>query len=166
MPGLHKIGLGGGCHWCTEGVFVSLRGVEQVAQGWIASVPPHDAPSEAVIVHYDPQLITDTDLLAVHLQSHAATVAHALRGKYRSAVYAFSDEEAVRYRSLLRRLGRNYDRPLLTKVLPFAGFSASLPEHQDYYRSDPERPFCRRYIAPKLKRLRRDRPELFFLNKQ
>ena len=117
-------------------------------------------------MHYDPAHITVMDLLAVHLQSHAATAAHALRGKYRSAVYAFSDEEAVRYRMMLHELGKKYEQPLLTKVLPFARFSASLPEHQDYYRSDPERPFCRRYIAPKLERLQRDRPELFFLNKQ
>tara|TARA_B100000795_G_scaffold173674_1_gene130984 strand:- start:4871 stop:5212 length:342 start_codon:yes stop_codon:yes gene_type:complete len=32
-----KIGLGGGCHWCTEAVFMSLKGVRSVRQGWIAS---------------------------------------------------------------------------------------------------------------------------------
>jgi peptide-methionine (S)-S-oxide reductase len=32
-----KIGLGGGCHWCTEGVFASLIGITKVNQGWIAS---------------------------------------------------------------------------------------------------------------------------------
>ena len=37
-----QIGLGGGCHWCTEGVFQALRGVTQVDQGFIQSEPPAD----------------------------------------------------------------------------------------------------------------------------
>ncbi len=148
--------------WCTEGVFVSLAGVVRVEQGWIASAPPHAAPSEAVIIHFDAEVISEAELIAVHLETHAATSVHALRGKYRSAVYTFADQDADRYRSILRELARDYSEPLQTLVLPFRKFSASLPEHQDYYRSDPGRPFCRRYITPKLNRLRHDRPELFF----
>jgi peptide-methionine (S)-S-oxide reductase len=32
-----KIALGGGCHWCTEAVFQSLKGVQKVEQGYVAS---------------------------------------------------------------------------------------------------------------------------------
>jgi hypothetical protein len=49
-----KIGLGGGCHWCTEGIFQSLIGVAQVDQGWITSNGDNATPSEAVIVHFNP----------------------------------------------------------------------------------------------------------------
>jgi peptide-methionine (S)-S-oxide reductase len=157
---LKLIGLGGGCHWCTEGIFVSLAGVERVEQGWIASLAPHDQPSEAVIVHYDPTVITAEELLAVHLQTHSATSRHALRAKYRSAVYTFGESAAVYYR-LLDAWQEGYTEPLQTQVLPFISFTASLPEHQDYYRTDPDRPFCRRYIEPKLTALRERRPELF-----
>ena len=37
MRSLRKLGLGGGCHWCTEAVFQSLVGVERVRQGFITS---------------------------------------------------------------------------------------------------------------------------------
>ena len=40
---LENAGFGGGCHWCTEAVFQSLRGVTEVAQGFIAADPPHQA---------------------------------------------------------------------------------------------------------------------------
>lgn len=166
MPKLKRIGLGGGCHWCTEGVFVSLAGVGRVAQGWISSTAPWQQPSEAVIVHYDTEQISLRTLIEVHLQTHAATVAHPLRHKYRSAVYVFAEDALDRVGGLLDEVAVNYPEPLQTQVLPFVSFSPSLPEHRDYYRSDPERPFCRRYITPKLNRLRRDQPELFFSNEQ
>lgn len=160
MSVLNKIALGGGCHWCTEGVFVSLRGVAKVEQGWVASVLPQDAFSEAVIVHYDAEVISAEDLIGVHLETHSATKDHGLRHRYRSAVYAFAEADEVRFKTILDELAAGFDEPLVTRVYPFADFKPSLPEHQDYYRTDPERPFCIRFIAPKLAALRQTRPGL------
>jgi peptide-methionine (S)-S-oxide reductase len=39
-------------------------------------------------------------------------------------------------------------------VLSFAGFKASDARYQNYYRTDPSRPFCQRYIDPKLAYIR------------
>ena len=151
MDTLSKIGLGGGCHWCTEGVFVHLRGVERVEQGWISSTDPVAGDfSEAVIVHYDSAEISLQQLIEVHLQTHAATVKHGLRHRYRSAVYYFKEEELKGVVEALRLAAVGYVEPVITQILPYGAFRPSLPEHQDYYRSDPERPFCVRYIQPKL----------------
>ena len=86
---IRKIGFGGGCHWCTEAVFQSLKGIETVEQGFIRSDAPADTWSEAVIVHYDPAEIDLAVLMEVHLRTHAATKDHSMRSKYRSAVYTF-----------------------------------------------------------------------------
>tara|TARA_R110002124_G_scaffold5301_2_gene33250 strand:+ start:1258 stop:1443 length:186 start_codon:yes stop_codon:yes gene_type:complete len=50
MEGISKIALGGGCHWCTEAVFQSLKGVQHVAQGYVASTVDNTCFSEAVII--------------------------------------------------------------------------------------------------------------------
>jgi peptide-methionine (S)-S-oxide reductase len=47
-----------------------------------------------------------------------------------------------------------------TLVLPFKSFRASDERYQNYYRTDPSRPFCRRYIDPKLDHIRRHFSEL------
>jgi len=151
-----RIGFGGGCHWCTEAVFQSLRGVDRVEQGFICSAPPHDAWSEAVIVHFEPARISLATLIEVHLRTHAATRRHSLRGKYRSAVYAFDDDQAEAARRVLDDLQAGFDQPLVTRVLPFRGFRPSEARFRDYYRSDPQRPFCQRFIDPKLALLRRE----------
>lgn len=96
-----RIAFGGGCHWCTEAVFQSLRGVEKVDQGCVASSVPNEALSEAVIVHFTPNLISLSNLIEVHLHTHQCTTSHALRHKYRSAVYAFDEEQAREAERLL-----------------------------------------------------------------
>ncbi len=150
-----KIGLGGGCHWCTEAVFASLKGVQNAEQGWIASKPPQDWFSEAVMVHYDPAVITLKELIEIHLHTHASTANHPMRNKYRSAVYVFDEDDMGKAHQAIRELQPGFEKPVITQVLPFADFKASLPEHVNYYYSNPAKPFCTLYINPKLQMMRR-----------
>ncbi len=147
---IHQLGLGGGCHWCTEAIFLSLKGVKEVQQGWIASEAPHARFSEAVIVHFDPTVIPVGILVAIHLFTHSATSDHTMRQKYRSALYYFSPAE----KPLLEQAMEAFtDLPLVTSILPFKAFKSSLPAHQNYYFNGPDKPFCQRYIHPKLELL-------------
>lgn len=153
--GYKKIGLGGGCHWCTEAVFASLIGVHQVEQGWIAAHPPNDAFSEAVIVTYNPEMITLKDLLHIHLLTHSSTANHAMRHKYRSAIYWFNQNDEKAAAQIINELQVEFEEPLVTTILPFAAFKLSEPVHLNYYYADPEKPFCQLYIHPKLEILRK-----------
>ncbi|OAB75815.1 peptide-methionine (S)-S-oxide reductase [Cochleicola gelatinilyticus] len=157
MNTLQKIGLGGGCHWCTEAVFQLLKGVTAVAQGYIASDGENTSFSEAVIVTFNTEVISLHTLLSVHLQSHKSRSNHSFREKYRSAVYYFSEEQkqlSIEYlREAQEKLqlenGQNKNA-YITKVLPYKGFRESRESLQNYFRKNPEAPFCQRYIVPKL----------------
>jgi len=154
--GEERAGFGGGCHWCTEAVFQSLRGVSKVEQGSIRSDPPNETWSEAVIAYFDPAEISLDILISVHVRTHAATSNHTMRGKYRSAVYVFTEAQARRARAALNLEADDFDRPLITQVLPSRDFKASDPQVQNYYATQPDRPFCTTYIDPKLAKIRRD----------
>lgn len=149
-----RIGFGGGCHWCTEAVFQSLRGVNNVQQGFIKSLDPHDTFSEAVIVAFDPQTIPLDVLVDVHLRTHASTSQHKMRGKYRSAVYVFSDAQADSVRRQIKALQSDLEEPIVTMTLPYDDFKPSLERFQNYYRTNTEKPFCKAYIDPKLSKIR------------
>ncbi|MEP3049612.1 MAG: peptide-methionine (S)-S-oxide reductase [Roseibium sp.] len=151
-----KIGLGGGCHWCTEAVFQSIAGVNRVEQGFISSDTPDDSWSEAVIVTFDPGTLPLEVLIEIHLRTHSSTSSHKMRGKYRSAVYVYDAGTGVKVGRVLRDLQHGFDAPLVTKVLTLAAFKASDGRFQNYYLSGPERPFCKNYIDPKLSMLRKD----------
>jgi peptide-methionine (S)-S-oxide reductase len=151
---VNEIGFGGGCHWCTEAVFQSLRGVHAVAQGFVCSDPPFDTWSEAVVVKFDETEIDLGTLIEIHLRTHASTSNHSKRGKYRSAIYTFSDEQALETAQLLKSLQARFNENLVTQVLPHRGFRCSEKQFQNYYKQGPERPFCQTYIDPKLQLLR------------
>ncbi|WP_296311674.1 peptide-methionine (S)-S-oxide reductase [Winogradskyella sp. UBA3174] len=146
-----KIALGGGCHWCTEAVFQSLIGVSEVEQGFVASIEENKSFSEAIIVHYNPDEISLQTLIEIHLHTHKSTSTHSMRSKYRSAIYYFLDEQKVKI--ILNNFQIEFNNKLITKAYPFSEFKASREAIQNYYQKNPEKPFCERYINPKLKLL-------------
>lgn len=152
MPNsLEKIALGGGCHWCTEAVFQSLIGVKKVEQGYVSSFNENSSFSEAVIVHFNSEVIPLERLIEIHLYTHKSMSMHSMRGKYRSAVYTYSEDQNAHSLKILKNLQPEFNYKLITKVYSFNEFKASREELLDYYLKDPEKPFCKTYIAPKLK---------------
>ncbi len=145
--------MGGGCHWCTEAVFQSLIGVTKVEQGYIASIGENSGFSEAVIVYYDNSLISLEKLIEIHLYTHQSTSNHSMRKKYRSAVYTFSLAQFHNVQTILEKLQINFDGPIVTTAQQFQFFKPSREEIRDYYLKDPEKPFCKRFIEPKLKKI-------------
>ncbi|GAL66803.1 peptide-methionine (S)-S-oxide reductase [Jejuia pallidilutea] len=153
MEALQKIAFGGGCHWCTEAVFQSLIGVFKVEQGFVGSIDADSSFSEAVIVHFNSAKIALSTLIEIHLHTHKSTSNHSMRTKYRSAIYTFSEEQMHIVTSQLELLQFQFQNKIITKVLPFNRFKASRVQIQNYYYSNPKKPFCESFINPKLKLL-------------
>ena len=153
MELISKIALGGGCHWCTEAVFQSLNGVEKVEQGYVASIGENNSFSEAVIVHFNSEYISLETLIEIHLHTHKSTSNHSMRTKYRSAIYAFSEEQEQQSEAIVNNLQKEFGNKLITKVYPFHSFKASREAIQNYYQKNPDKPFCETFINPKLKLL-------------
>ncbi len=148
-----KIAFGGGCHWCTEAVFQSLLGVQKVEQGFVASIDENSGFSEAVVVNFDATKITLATLIEIHLHTHKSTSNHSMRAKFRSAIYTFSKEQLNEAQSQLSLLQFQFQDELITQILPFKRFKPSRKAIQNYYYSNPSKPFCERFIDPKLQML-------------
>ncbi|WP_288955981.1 peptide-methionine (S)-S-oxide reductase [uncultured Polaribacter sp.] len=152
---LSKIAFGGGCHWCTEAVFQSLLGVEKVEQGWVSSTEKNNTFSEAVIVHFDSSKINLKTLIEIHLVTHKSTSNHSMRSKYRSAIYYFTNQQKEESLKIINELQLQFDNKIITQILEFNQFKPSSKEFQNYYQSNPEKPFCKNYINPKLTLLKK-----------
>ncbi len=147
---LETIALGGGCHWGTEAVFQSLKGVQKVSQGYVASKGAATSFSEAVLVYFNPIQISLKILLSVHLHTHKSTSLHSMRDNYRSAVYTFSDKQALVVAKILNSHQAEFEEQLITKRYPFSEFKPSRKQLLNYYYSNPSKPFCETFIKPKL----------------
>ncbi len=147
---ISKIGLGGGCHWCTEAVFQFLKGVIKVEQGYIASSDEQNSFSEAVLVHFEENEISLQTLIEVHLHTHSATSKHSMREKYRSAIYTFNQDQTHQSNLIIKHLQKDFKEMIVAEVYPFKAFKHSDSKFQNYYIKDPAKPFCKTFINPKL----------------
>lgn len=145
----------GGCFWCVEAGYEKLSGVKEVISGYSGGHldnPAYKQVSsgksghvEVVQVHYDPQVISYTELVTALWKQIDPTDAGGSfvdRGsQYRSVIYYGNDmEKATAQKSLadLAATGR-YDKQLVTEIVPAQKFWPAEDYHQDYYKKNPVR---------------------------
>jgi len=160
--------FGGGCFWCTEAIFQQLAGVSKVESGYSGGQSPEPTyqavcsgqtgHAEVVQVTFDPEVISYADLLRIHLSTHNPTTPNqqgADKGtQYRSIVLAHDPEQETIARQVIEEMAPAFDAPIVTEVQPFEVFYKAEGYHQDYYASNPHKPYCAAVISPKLQRVR------------
>ena len=162
--------LGGGCFWCLEAVFQMLRGVVSVTSGYAGGNMPNptfeqvsgeiSGHAEVIKVEFDPSVIELHDLLAVFFTSHDPTTLNRqdndVGPQYRSAIYYTAPEQKTAVESFMRELEREqtFGQPLMTEVKPLDTFYPAEAYHQNYYRANPDQPYCQVVINPKIAKLR------------
>jgi peptide-methionine (S)-S-oxide reductase len=162
--------LAGGCFWCLEAVFEQLRGVTKVVSGYSGGhvpKPSYEAVctgttghAEVVQVAFDPDVLSYRDLLGVFFTLHDPTTLDRQGGdvgtQYRSAIFYHDDEQRRTAEDVVRELEAEhvFDEPIVTKIEPLQVFYPAEEYHREYYRRNPNQPYCRAVIAPKVAKLR------------
>lgn len=167
----HEIAtLGGGCFWCLEAVFESLKGVQRVQSGFAGGAPGpvsyeevctgRTGHAEVVQITFDPSVVPYRTLLEVFFSMHDPTTPNRqgadVGTQYRSIVLWHSPEQREIARATMDALGAegHWADPIVTQLEPYTGFVAAGAKHESYYRRNSEQPYCRLTIAPKLAKLR------------
>jgi peptide methionine sulfoxide reductase msrA/msrB len=167
-PSEARATFGGGCFWCTEAIFQQLAGVSRVESGYAGGDSPdptyeqvcsgRTGHAEVVQVTFDPAVISYADLLRIHLSTHNPTTPNqqgADRGtQYRSVILTHDSNQATTARQVIEEMAEAFDAPIVTEVKPLDSFYPAEGYHQNYYDSNPGRPYCAAVISPKLRRFR------------
>lgn len=162
--------FGSGCFWCTEAIFQQLRGVSKVTSGYAGGTNTHPdyyavalgrtGHAEVVQVEFDPQQISYTDLLSVFFATHDPTMlnrqAYDVGTEYRSIILYANEEQKQQVEKFVHQLTADkiYDQPIVTEIKPLDKFYEAEPGHKDFYRNNPDLPYCQVIINPKLSKLK------------
>jgi len=162
--------LGGGCFWCTEAVYVKVRGVTDVESGYSnghALNPTYEevctgttGHNEVVKLQYDPTQVSTRELLEIFFVIHDPTTLNRQgndRGtQYRSGIYFTTAEQQQVAQALIAELSVDnaFGQPIVTEVLPLANYSAAEDYHQDFFERNPYQGYCLAVAAPKVAKFR------------
>ena len=161
--------LGGGCFWCLETAFRLLKGVKNVVSGYAGGLkarPTYEEVSsvttghaEVVKIEYDPKIISFKQILKVFFTLHDPTTLNRqgndIGEQYRSAIFYKTGRQKKEAEKIIEKLtrGKNFEKPIVTAILPLTKFYPAENCHQEYYEKNPKKAYCRLIINPKLEKL-------------
>ncbi len=162
--------LGGGCFWCLEAVYDEMQGVLGVESGYMGGTLPNpDYHSvctgrtghiEVVQVTFDPAAASYREILEVFFAMHDPTSmdrqGNDAGPQYRSAIFYHGDEQKRTAQDTIAELNREdlFGRPVVTEVRPAETFYPAEDYHQEYFRNNPQQPYCAFVVAPKVHKFR------------
>jgi peptide-methionine (S)-S-oxide reductase len=163
--------LGGGCFWCLDGVFKDLRGVEKVESGYTGGHlknPSYQAVctgttghAEVVQLTFNPNEVSFKEILEVFFTIHDPTTLNR-QGydegtQYRSAIFYHSPEQKEVAQQVIAELNvaKIWGNPIVTEVTPIGDFYVAEGYHQNYFENNPNQPYCRAVVEPKVAKFRK-----------
>ena len=161
----------GGCFWCTEAVFLEVKGVEKVVSGFTGGFIKNPAyrevcngttgHAEGIQITFNLKEVAYEDLLEIFFATHDPTTLNKqgadVGTQYRSAIFYHSPEQkekAEKYIQLIEK-EKLYTKPVVTQIEEASVFYLAEDYHQNYYNQNKEQGYCEYVIAPKLDKLRK-----------
>jgi peptide-methionine (S)-S-oxide reductase len=159
--------FGGGCFWCTEAVFLQLKGVSAVTSGYAGGhvqQPTYEQicdgdtqHAEVILVQYDDTQIAFEQLLDVFFATHDPTTLNRqgndVGTQYRSVIYYFNEEQQQQAEKAIEAL-KAEGLDIVTELSPAPIFYPAEEYHQNFFARNPSQGYCNFAIPPKLMKLR------------
>ena len=159
-----------GCFWCGEHIFEAVVGVDSVISGYAGghTINPtygevcgeKTGHAEAVLVYYDPKIVSYAELVKVFFASQDPTTPEQQgpdRGSsYRSIGFYQTDTEKAAIEQGIAEVNasKRFSNPVVTEVKTLEKFYRAEEYHQDYIVHHPENPYVQRVSLPRFERFK------------
>ena len=171
MANIQQATLAGGCFWCIESAFNSIKGVQSALSGYAGGSvdnPSYEAVcrgdtghAEVVRVNYDADVIDFRSLLEIFFSLHNPTQLNRqgndVGTQYRSAVFYHSEEQKEAAEAIIAEIEAQgiWPDPVVTEVVPLNNYYEAEAYHQDYFTNNPQNTYCNMVVAPKLAKFKK-----------
>lgn len=159
--------IAGGCFWCTEAVFMRLKGVLSATPGYAGGKkvnPTYEEVSEgstghaeAIQIEYDPSEISYGEILEIFWHTHNPTTLNRqgndTGSQYRSVIFYHNPaQKQIAEKSKSTLEGQKlFTDPIVTEIIPFTNFYPAEDLHKNYFDRNPTAPYCNIVISPKIR---------------
>ncbi len=166
MENKETIAFGGGCFWCTEAVFKSLKGVMSVQSGYTGGTivnPTYEqictgttGHAEVIKIEYDPSQIDAKTLMTVFFATHDPSQLNRqgndVGTQYRSAIFYTTPAQKEQAEAMIKEIDASSadGGKVVTEVTPLGAFYPAEEYHQDYFARNPDKAYCQIVINPKV----------------
>ena len=173
---LQTIVLGGGCFWCTEAVYVKVKGVTDVESGYSngdVERPSYEqvctgdtGHNEVVKLTYDAAQISVRQILEIFFVIHDPTTLNRQGAdsgtQYRSGIYYSTPEQKQEAEGMIRQITQEklFGKPVVTEVKPVSSYWPAEEYHQDFFEKNPHQGYCVAVAGPKVAKFRKTFAEL------
>ena len=163
--------FGAGCFWCTEAVFLNVKGVSKVVSGYEGGKVKNPSyrevctgqtgHAEVTQITFDPSKVTFEELLEVFWNTHDPTTLNkqgADEGtQYRSVVFYHNEGQKTTAEAYKKQLdaSRVYQNPIVTEITAASTFYPAEDYHQNYYELNPSAGYCQYVIRPKVEKFKK-----------
>ena len=170
MKSTETLVLAGGCFWCTEAVFVCVKGVQTVESGYANGQVPNPSYeavctgrtgyAEAIRVAFDPVVVPLEVLLDIFFATHDPTTLNRqgadVGTQYRSGIYTTTEAQHASVQTYMAQLKADkvFAQPIVTEVEGLHNFYLAEPEHQNFYERHPYHGYCMAVAGPKVDKLK------------
>jgi peptide-methionine (S)-S-oxide reductase len=150
--------FGGGCFWCTEAIFASLKGVISVLPGYSGGKIPNPSYEqvsdgntghvECAKIEFDPKIISFSQLLKVFFETHDPTTVNRqgndVGTQYQSTIFYITSEQKEIAQKYVDNLNKQkfYGKKVATEIRKLEDFYVAEDYHQMYYENHKDAPYC------------------------
>ena len=170
---MHTFVLAGGCFWCLDAVYRTLKGVQDVVSGYTGGTtanPSYEAVctgttghAEAVAVTFDPEVIPDSVILDVFFSLHDPRQLNRqgadVGTQYRSAMFYSDDEQKQLFEAARDRADEYWEGGIVTTIEPLGEYFSAEEYHQDFFAKNPGQGYCLAVALPKVNKIRKSYAE-------
>lgn len=164
MANIATATFAGGCFWCIDAAFRRVKGVMQVASGYMGGQTDNPTykdictgltgHAEVVQLNFDTDVISYRQLLDMFFTLHDATQLNRqgndIGTQYRSAIFYHDEQQAELAEQAIKQLQPHLAEPIVTEVTPAVTFYSAEQYHQDYFNENPNQGYCSMVVAPKV----------------